>query len=86
MYLYVSGLAQTCGIYGARFRKAPEDAVVTSLYRKAGAIPVVVSNVPELCTWWDSENVPFGRTVNPYDNIRGAGGSSGNDFCLLHYI
>lgn len=81
----VKGLAQTCGIYAARDRKAPIDAVSTSLYRKAGAIPVVVTNIPEFCTWWDSENVPFGRTVNPYDNIRCAGGSSGGEGAILAY-
>lgn len=80
---FISGLAQMCGIYAARDRKAPKDAVSTALYRKAGAIPVVVTNVPELCTWWDSSNVAFGATLNPYDSTRGAGGSSGNLFFLF---
>lgn len=51
--------------------------MTTSLYRKAGAIPVEVTNIPELCSWWDAENVIFGRTINPYESTKGVGGSSG---------
>ena len=81
----VKGMIQMCGIYAARNRKALEDAVSTSLYRKAGAIPVVVTNVPELCTWWESANTAFGTTFNPYDNSRCAGGSSGGEAAVLAY-
>lgn len=74
---FLSDLAQTCGIFAARNRKALEDSVCVSLCRRAGAIPVAVTNVPELCMWWDTENIAFGRTVNPYDSRRTPGGSSG---------
>lgn len=77
-------MAQNCGMFNAKDRKAIEDGVCTALYRKAGAIPVVVTNVPEFCSWWETQNVPFGRTFNPYDNVRIAGGSSGNCDLVNH--
>ena len=81
----VKGLAQTSGINAAKDRKAPADGVSTFLYRNAGAIPVVATNVPEFCSWWETANIPFGRTLNPYDNVRGAGGSTGGEGAIIAY-
>lgn len=79
----VKGLSQTCGIYQAKDRKAPEDSDVAALYRKAGAIPLVATNVPEMCMWWESANIVFGWTKNPYDNNRTVGGSSGGEGAII---
>lgn len=47
--------------------------------RKAGAIPLAVTNVSELCMWWESTNTVYGRTNNPYNTNHIVGGSSGGE-------
>lgn len=53
------------------------------LMREAGAIPFALTNVSEVCMWWESCNPVHGRTNNPYDTYRIVGGSSGGEGCLL---
>jgi len=40
---------------------------VVKILREAGAIPLGVTNVSELCMWWESVNTIYGRSKNPYD-------------------
>jgi len=63
--------------------KATEDADVVARIRKAGGIPLLVSNTPELCMWWHTFNKVTGTTRNPYDTRRTAGGSSGGEVCIF---
>ena len=49
------------------------------------ASPVGVTNVPEYCFWFDSQNMIFGRTNNPYDLSRIPGGSSGGQAAVISY-
>lgn len=60
-------------------RKALEDADAVRRVRKAGGIPLLVSNTPEMCMSWESSNNVTGSTWNPYDSRRTAGGSSGGE-------
>lgn len=53
------------------------DAIVA--LRRAGAIPIAVTNVSELCMWYESSNLVYGRSNNAYHQGRIVGGSSGND-------
>jgi aspartyl-tRNA(Asn)/glutamyl-tRNA(Gln) amidotransferase subunit A len=46
---------------------------------EAGAVPVGKTNTPEFALWWETDNLVFGRTLNPCDPDRTAGGSSGGD-------
>ena len=46
---------------------------------EAGAIPLGVTNTSELTLWIESSNNLYGRTSNPYDPTRTAGGSSGGE-------
>ena len=55
------------------------DAVAVARLKAAGAIPLGKANTPEFALWWETDNLVFGRTVNPYDAARTAGGSSGGD-------
>ena len=57
--------------------RSKEDCPVVSYMRKAGAIPFCVTNVSELCMWYESANKLYGRTKNPYNTGRIVGGSSG---------
>ncbi|XP_042902496.1 fatty-acid amide hydrolase 2 isoform X2 [Parasteatoda tepidariorum] len=79
----VKGMVQTCGIVLAKDHIAEEDSAVAALYRKAGAIPVTVTNVPEICMWWESANLIFGMVKNPYDSARTVGGSSGGEGAII---
>lgn len=81
--LGIKGLLQTTGLVTAKSNVAEEDGDAGALYRRAGAIPVTVTNVPEICMWWDSSNHVFGKTRNPYDNARTPGGSTGGEAALL---
>jgi fatty acid amide hydrolase 2 len=55
------------------------DSDVVTLMKKAGAIMLAITNVPELCMWWESLNNVYGRSRNPYDINRTVGGSSGGE-------
>lgn len=55
------------------------DATVVRRMRAAGAIPIGRGNMPDFGMRWDTDNELFGRTLNPFDPARSAGGSSGGD-------
>uniref|UniRef100_A0A0P4W2Q6 Amidase domain-containing protein n=2 Tax=Scylla olivacea TaxID=85551 RepID=A0A0P4W2Q6_SCYOL len=78
----VKGLKQTAGLWIRKDMVAEEDADTVRVMREAGAIPLCVTNVSELCMWWESCNTIYGRTNNPYVNCRIVGGSSGGEGCL----
>ncbi|CAH2092921.1 unnamed protein product [Euphydryas editha] len=78
----VKGLHQTSGVVLRKDFVAEEDAKVISLLRENGAIIIGLTNVPELCMWWESYNNIYGRTSNPYNNTRIVGGSSGGEGCI----
>lgn len=80
--IQVKGLCFTAGLYLRRNIKGEEDAAVVAAIRRAGAIPLALTNVSELCMWWESHNTVHGRTCNPYDSNRIVGGSSGGEGCL----
>ena len=54
-----------------------EDSVLVERLRKAGAIPIGKTNVPEFGMGSHTYNTVFGTTRNPYDLTKSAGGSSG---------
>ncbi|EGI66814.1 PREDICTED: fatty-acid amide hydrolase 2-A-like [Acromyrmex echinatior] len=78
----VQGMSYSVGMKDVSLR-ATEDADVVKRIRKAGGIPLLVSNTPELCMWWHTFNNITGITRNPYDTRRTAGGSSGGEAALL---
>ncbi|KAF5291581.1 hypothetical protein FQR65_LT01894 [Abscondita terminalis] len=77
----VKGMIHTSGLYRRQEIIAEEDADVIARLRNAGAIPIALTNVSELCMWWESFNTLHGRTNNPYDTNRIVGGSSGGEGC-----
>ncbi|XP_037091608.1 fatty-acid amide hydrolase 2-like [Pollicipes pollicipes] len=79
----IRGLKHTAGLWARRHCVADEDAAVVRQLRKAGAIPLAHTNVPELCMWWETSNKIYGRSCNPYVTTRITGGSSGGEAALL---
>lgn len=65
------------GLVSRASYRADADAVVVQRLKKAGAIPYCLTNVSELCMWYESANWLYGRTCNPYNTGRIVGGSSG---------
>jgi amidase len=56
-----------------------QDATVVARLRKAGAILLGKTNLPELSLGYETDNLIYGRTNNPYDLSRTPGGSSGGE-------
>lgn len=79
----VKGQKLVVGLPQRKDYVSDEDAACIQNLRNAGAIPVAMGNVPEMLLWWTADNKVFGRTNNPYDLSRIAGGSSGGDCSLL---
>ncbi|XP_073972959.1 fatty-acid amide hydrolase 2-B-like isoform X2 [Rhodnius prolixus] len=79
----VSGMSHNVGRTIPEQRIAKKDAEAVANFRSAGAIPIAVTNTPELCCFWESYNRRTGLTKNPYDTRRVAGGSSGGEGALL---
>ncbi|CAG9130791.1 unnamed protein product [Plutella xylostella] len=78
----VLGLRHTLGLTARRETRAGGDARCVAELRAAGAVPVAVTNVPEINKWQETRNHVFGQTCNPYHLGRTAGGSSGGEAAL----
>lgn len=59
------------------------DELVVERIRRAGAVTIGKTNVPEWAAGSHTFNTIFGTTVNPYDHSRSAGGSSGGAAAAL---
>lgn len=64
-------------------RIATEDAPLVARLRGAGAVILGVTNAPELLMAWETDNLLYGRTNNPWDLSRTAGGSSGGEAAAI---
>ena len=58
---------------------ATQDAPLVARLRRAGAIILGMTNTPELLMAWETDNLLYGPTNNPWDLSRTAGGSSGGE-------
>ena len=80
----LAGAVCTAGTLGRR--DAPPssvDATLVARLRQAGAIPIARTNLPDLLFAFESDNLLFGATCNPYDAARTSGGSSGGEAALI---
>jgi fatty acid amide hydrolase 2 len=73
------GMPQSAGLVARRDFRASASAPAVQRLIDAGAIPLGVTNTSELTLWIESTNNVYGRTSNPYDARRSAGGSSGGE-------
>jgi Asp-tRNA(Asn)/Glu-tRNA(Gln) amidotransferase A subunit family amidase len=71
---------------GSLLRKdyvAPSDATVVGRLREAGAILMGSTNTPEFLMAYETDNLVSGKTSNPWDLSRSAGGSSGGEAAAI---
>lgn len=71
------GFPQSKGSPIHRHLMPEADSVLVERMRRAGAVPIGKTNVPEFGMGSQTYNRVYGTTVNPYDRTKTAGGSSG---------
>ena len=79
----LTGHQQTSGLVSRIGVRATADATCVRRLREAGAIPLGLTNLSELCMWLESSNRVYGRTNNPYDLRHIVGGSSGGEGAIV---
>jgi len=77
------GHETTWGVPEFRGYRAQTDNLIVQRLRQAGAVILGKTNVPPMLADWQSDNEIYGRTVNPFDVSRTAGGSSGGSAVAL---
>ena len=78
-----AGYVNECGTRLREGVVAAKDAPVVARLRAAGAIILGVTNSPEFLMAWETDNLLYGRTNNPWDVTRTAGGSSGGESAAI---
>ncbi|KAI9789856.1 MAG: hypothetical protein M1835_001407 [Candelina submexicana] len=81
--LRISGYDTSIGLAALTFAPSTETALLVQILLNAGAVLYVKTNVPQTLMSLDSVNNVFGRTLNPYNRMLTAGGSSGGEGALI---
>jgi Asp-tRNA(Asn)/Glu-tRNA(Gln) amidotransferase A subunit family amidase len=79
----VAGLPCECGSVLRKGYIPSEDASLVGRLRAAGAIILGNTNVPEFLMAYETDNLLYGRTNNPWDLTRTPGGSSGGEAAAI---
>uniref|UniRef100_UPI0039BD93DC Amidase UMG-SP3 n=1 Tax=uncultured bacterium TaxID=77133 RepID=UPI0039BD93DC len=79
----IAGLPTSWGFAEHADHIATADSVVVSRLKAAGAVFLGKTNIPVALADWQSSNPNYGRTNNPHDLTRSAGGSSGGAAAAL---
>jgi Asp-tRNA(Asn)/Glu-tRNA(Gln) amidotransferase A subunit family amidase len=79
----VAGLRCEAGTKLRAGHVARKDAPLVERLKHAGAIVLGLTNTPELLMAWETDNLLHGRTNNPWDLSRTAGGSSGGEAAAI---
>src|SRR6266849_632728 len=73
----LAGVPSTGGTLGRAAFVPEHDATVIARRRAAGAIPIGMTNLPELSFAFEPDNLVHGQSKNPYNLARTPGGSGG---------
>ena len=79
----VAGMRAEAGTKLRAGHVASQDALLVARLKAAGAIILGVTNSPELLMAWETDNVLYGRTNNPWNLTRTPGGSSGGESAAI---
>lgn len=80
---HVAGMQTTGGLRRRKGFVQDTDAEVVRRLKAEGAIILGKTNTPELCFCQETDNKLYGRTNNPHDLHRTAGGSSGGEAAMI---
>lgn len=80
---WAKGIVSTSGSPLLKEFVAPADAVIVERAKKAGAIVIGKTNVPEFALGSNTFNPVYGTTFNPYNLKKTVGGSSGGAAAAL---
>jgi amidase len=78
-----AGVVSTGGTLGRKGYVPETDATVVSRLKAAGGILLGKTNSPEASLGFESDNLAYGRSSNPYDLGRTPGGSSGGEAATI---
>jgi Asp-tRNA(Asn)/Glu-tRNA(Gln) amidotransferase A subunit family amidase len=79
----VAGWPCECGSALRKGYIPAEDAPLVARLRAAGAIMLGNTNAPEFLMAYETDNLLYGRTNNPWDLSRTSGGSSGGEAAAI---
>ena len=80
---HIKGFNCSKGFPGFLGDESTYDATFVSRLKSEGAIILGITNVPELLISYETDNLIYGRTNNPYDLNRTPGGSSGGEAAII---
>src|SRR6185503_13720123 len=81
--LDTAGIVTTGGTKGRASFVPSADATVVRRVRAAGAILLGKTNTPDLTLSYETSNLVYGHTNNPFDVARTSGGSSGGAAAIV---
>ena len=79
----IAGRATACGSRLRATEVAQQDSVCVARLRRAGAIILGKTSCPEFLMNYETDNHLIGRTNNPWNEERTAGGSSGGEAAAI---
>lgn len=79
----VLGYKPDKGCGGLAGQASTSDATVVARLRNEGALVLGLSNTPELSIGYETDNLLYGQTKNPFDLGRSPGGSSGGESAII---
>jgi len=80
---HIAGTPSTEGVHRFADELLAEDNPLVARLRRAGAIVLGKTNVPQLMLMHETDNPLYGRTQNPWDLDRAPGGSSGGEAAIV---
>ncbi len=80
---HLAGTPASIGLARRQHELSADDGLLVARLRKAGAIVLGKTNLPQLMIWHESDNPVYGRTNNPWDLGRTPGGSTGGEAAII---
>ncbi|GAB7353854.1 hypothetical protein MBLNU459_g4217t1 [Dothideomycetes sp. NU459] len=82
-HIFLEGTVATSGLMAWKDLSSPADALISKIFREAGAVFHVKTTNPQTLMALETHSNLFGRTTNPYNNTLTCGGSSGGEAALI---
>ncbi|MCD6025797.1 MAG: amidase family protein [Solimicrobium sp.] len=79
----VLGYQPNKGCRGLAGKSSEADATVVARMKKEGALVLGLTNTPELSIGYETDNLLYGQTKNPFNFDRSPGGSSGGESAII---